>query len=309
MYHKVEYQCLECKKMRHLLISDAIDINTFFPEGMDIYLIDVHECKGNKLKAVSLYIDNDFIVRSQYLIEADDDDGKYQNNKNSAPLSNDNVIIPQPIKSDYPKCVITPTFDYGGFNLYGLEIKDKLRHSYYVLEKKREGENIKVTGSSPLNFISITATISPQINKELVTKWLKKAAKIMESVVLLDESTLSFLGSYLDNFITFPPAVRETTELELLFYSPITTVTVSKEKLILFKENWKSIIPELSRASFRAYSMILDECVNSEKTLLKLFFDVGSSYTFPYFLSIVSDLYINGIISLNKLVFHTLNYS
>ncbi|MHA1401010.1 MAG: hypothetical protein ACTSQE_11740, partial [Candidatus Heimdallarchaeaceae archaeon] len=259
-------------------------------------------CIDDKLKASLLFIDNNLTVRSQCLIEPEEEEDEENREKKEIIISG--LVIPAPEKKGLPRVKITPTSDFGGFNLKGFVIKDKLRQSYYILNEESDGDKISV--ESPLKFIRIDANISHEIDKKIAIKWLKRTVQIMESIVVIDESVLSFLGTYLDHFITFLPREKELKELDLLFHAPISILRTTEESFNLFKENWKSIFPNLSVRKYRTYLLILKEFLDEGgKTLLDAYFQVGSEYTFAFFLSAISDLILNGILILEKLEFIT----
>ncbi|UJG41213.1 MAG: hypothetical protein K9W45_01815 [Candidatus Heimdallarchaeum aukensis] len=296
MNRQIEYQCDECKKIRMLLISDAIELKSLMLDVGTIEFVDVHRCIDDEIKASLLYIDSYNKVRSQCIIEAEEND----DTKNE--LDN---LIPTVPKTDFPKIQIVPTSDFGSFNLKGFKIKDKLRQCYYLLNENAKGEKIKVI--SLLKFIEFEATIAPEIDKKIAERWIKRTVKLIESVPILEDIVITFLPSYLDNFITFEPKEREINELELLFNSPISVIYTTEDKKKLFQENWKTICPDLGSTGYRMYNTILEECADEiEKSIIDVYFQIGSQYTFPYFLASINELISLGLICFEKLEFITI---
>ncbi|UJG44017.1 MAG: hypothetical protein K9W46_02265 [Candidatus Heimdallarchaeum endolithica] len=298
MNRQIEYQCNQCKKLRMLLISDAIELKSFMHDVGTIEFVDVHECINNKIKASLLYVDTHHKVRSQWIIEAE------ENGYSDAKLGVD-MSIPVTPKADLPKIQIVPTSDFGSFNLKGFKIKDKLRQCYFLLNENSKGEKIKAI--SPLKFIEFEATIAPEIDKKIAELWIKRTAKLIESVPILEEIVITFLPSYLDNFITFEPKEREINELELLFNSPISVIYTSQNKKSLFQENWKTICPDIGSTGYRMYYSILRECADElEKSIIDVYFQIGSQYTFPYFLASINELISLDLICFEKFEFVTI---
>jgi len=279
-----------------LLISDAIELKSLMLDVGTIEFVDVHRCTDDEIKASLLYIDSHNKVRSQCIIEAE------ENGNSKKELD---VLIPEIPKTNLPKIQIVPTSDFGSFNLKGFKIKDKLRQSYYLLNENSKGEKIKVI--SPLKFIEFEATIAPEIDKKIAKKWIERTTKLIESVPILEEIVITFLPSYLDNFITFEPKEREINELELLFNAPISVIYTTQDKKKLFQENWNAICPDLGSTGYRMYNTILEECADEiEKSIVDVYFQIGSQYTFPYFLASINELISLGLICFEKLEFITI---
>ena len=113
---RIEYQCNNCGKQRILFIAPALQSEKVESHGYSEYA-DVHICSNNELQAIKLFVDTNYDVRSQVTVE-------------SQPRSETPTItemagfnIPVPKKTDFLEENIEPTKDFGGYNIFCLEIK------------------------------------------------------------------------------------------------------------------------------------------------------------------------------------------
>jgi len=300
---KVEYQCNTCGKLRVLFIAPALQNEKVASHGY-IEFCDIHVCKNGKLNAIKLFVDKNYDVRSQVAIEATEEDEKVAI-KEIAGLN-----IPIPKKAEFTKFTIIPTADFGGYNVKKIKIKDKMREREYILEGKENGVILKTI--SPLNFIEIELTLTENVDYESVGGWLTGLANIFESLVYLDESLLTYLGTYLDHMIVHTPTEKELVELSLLLHSSIALPHSTKEHIEIFEKHAQELFPDLSIVAYRLYKFIMESCLENEgKTLLDIYHIIKEKkvqiQAFPYFLSTVNTLISFGFINLEKLEFYTVS--
>ncbi|MCK5140729.1 MAG: hypothetical protein KAQ70_00910, partial [Candidatus Heimdallarchaeota archaeon] len=203
---KVEYLCNNCGKGRILFISPALQSDQVAETGYQEY-IDVHYCNDKHLNAIKLYVDSNYSVRSQVTIKAS------KNKEDTEIKELQGFAIPVPKASNFVQYSIKSTNDFGSYNLKSLRIKDKFRQTDYLIEGSKEGE--KIESFSELKFIEIEANIASDLESEQVKGWLTSLANSLETLVLLDEDLLKYLGTYLDQIITEKPKDKEMLELDL----------------------------------------------------------------------------------------------
>ncbi|MHA1201115.1 MAG: hypothetical protein ACTSQ4_01165 [Candidatus Heimdallarchaeaceae archaeon] len=298
---KVEYLCNNCGKGRILFISPALQSDQVAETGYQEY-IDVHYCNDEHLNAIKLYVDAHYNVRSQVTIQA-------LKNKEETEINElEGFAIPIPKASNFVQYSIKSTNDFGSYNLKFLRIKDKFRQTDYLIEGSKEGE--KIESFSELKFIEIEANISSDLESEQVKGWLTSLANSLETLVLLDEDLLKYLGTYLDQIITEKPKDKEMLELDLLLNSTIAIPHSSQAHIDIFEKHRKKIFPELSTMGYRIYQLIMSAClVNEQKTLTQIYNEAKKEMiqvqAFPFFLSVMSTLVTFGFINLEKLEFYT----
>lgn len=298
---KVEYLCNNCSKVRILFISPALQSSQIAETGYQEY-IDVHYCKDDHLNAIKLYVDSHYNVRSQVTIEA-------SKNKEEAEIKElQGFAIPVPKASKFTQYSIKSTKDFGSYNLKYLRIKDKFRQTDYLIEGSKVGE--KVESFSDLEFIEIEANISNDLESEQVKIWLTSLANSLETLVLLDEDLLKYIGTYLDQIITEKPMDKEMLELDLLLNSTIAIPHTNQSNIDIFEKHKNEIFYELSNMSYRIHKRILTACLgNEQKTIKQIYNEVKKEMiqvqAFPFFLSVMSTLVTFGFINLEKLEFYT----
>jgi len=287
--------------VRILFISPVLQSEQIAETGYQEY-IDVHYCNEEEPNAVKLYVDSHYNVRSQVLIKA-------SKNKEEAEIKElQGFAIPVPKASNFVQYSIKPTNDFGFYNLKFLKIKDKFRQTDYLIEGSEEGEKVETV--SDLEFIEIEANISSDLESEQVKGWLTSLANSLETLVLLDENLLKYLGTYLDQIITEKPKNKEMLELDLLLNSTIAIPHSSQAHIDIFEQHKHELFPELSIIGYRIYKHILNAClVNEQKTLTQIYNEAKKEMiqvqAFPFFLSVVSTLVSFGFINLEKLEFYT----
>ena len=298
---KVEYQCNNCGKVRLLFISPALQTEKVTSHGYLEY-VDVHICESNELSAIKLFVDAHYDVRSQVTIKS--------TKKDKEPVIQElqGLAIPIPKASKFLQQIIVPTKDFGSYNLKNLKIIDKLRQTDFIIEGIEDGNKIET--SSPLEFIEIEANISSSLESEQVKKWMLSLANMIESLVVLDEKLLSYLGTYLDYNIAEIPKQKELLELDLLLNSTVAIPHSTQEHIDIFENHQKEIFPEISSMSYRIYKLIMTTCLNNEqKTLMNIYNEVKKQMiqiqAFPFFLSVISTLVSFGFINMEKLEFYT----
>ncbi len=298
---KIEYQCNNCGKQRILFIAPALQSEKVESHGYSEYA-DVHICKNNELQAIKLFVDTNYDVRTQVTVESKP--------KTEIPgiIEMSGFNIPVPKKTEFLTEIIEPTKDFGGYNIFYLEIKDKLRQRKYILQTEKEGKI--VSSISPLGFIEIKAKVSEDTTEEFTQEWLISLANTLESLVFLDEELLSYLGIYLDYMITSRPKEKELLELNLLLHSTKAIPHSTDEHISIFEEHVNEIFPELNIVSYRMYNTIMEACFkNAQQTLMNVFEKIREKIAqiqgFPYFISVVSILVSFGFINLEKLEFYT----
>ncbi len=298
----MEYLCNNCGKGRILFISPALQSDQIAETGYQEY-IDVHYCEDKHLNAIKLYVDSHYNVRSQVTIEA-------SKNKEETEIKElQGFAIPIPKVSNFAQYSIKPTSDFGSYNLKSLRIKDKFRQTDYLIEGSEEGEKVETVSS--LEFIEIEANISSDLESEQVKGWLTSLANSLETLVLLDEDLLKYLGTYLDQIITEEPKDKEMLELDLLLNSTIAIPHSSQAHIDIFEKHRHEIFPELTTMGYRIYQLILNAClVNEQKTLTQIYNEAKKEMiqlqAFPFFLSVMSILVTFGFINLEKLEFYTI---
>jgi len=299
---KVEYLCNKCGKGRILFISPALQSDQVAETGYQEY-IDVHYCSDEHLNAIKLYVDSHYNVRSQVSIEA-------SKNKDVAEIKElQGFAIPVPKASKFVQYSIKSTNDFGSYNLKSLRIKDKFRQTDYLIEGSNEGE--KIESFSDLDFIEIEANISSDLESEQVKGWLTSLANSLETLVLLDEDLLKYIGTYLDQIISEKPTDKEMLELDLLLNSTIAIPHSSQAHIEIFEKHRHEIFYEQSNMAYRIYKLILKKClVNEQKTIKQIYNEVKEEMiqmqAFPFFLSVLSTLVSFGFINLEKLEFYTI---
>ena len=297
----MEYLCNNCSKVRILFISPALQSDQITETGYQEY-IDVHYCNNNHLNAIKLYVDSHYNVRSQVTIEA-------SKNKEEAEIKElQGFAIPVPKASKFAQYSIKSTKDFGSYNLKSLRIKDKFRQTDYLIDGPKEGE--KVESFSDLEFIEIEANISSDLESEQVKTWLTSLANSLETLVLLDEDLLKYIGTYLDQIISEKPMDKEMLELDLLLNSTIAIPHTNQSHIDIFEKHKNEIFYELSNMSYRIHKRILTVClVNEQKTIKEIYNKVKKEMiqvqAFPFFLSVMSTLVTFGFINLEKLEFYT----
>ncbi len=300
---KVEYQCNTCGKLRLLFIAPALQSDKVEQTGYIEYC-DVHICKNKELNAIKLFVDHNYDVRSQVAVETK------TSSEEPAFTEIAGLNIPSPKKAELRIQKIIPTRDFGAYSLKRLVIKDKLRQCSFVLDGIKEG--IEVIANSPLSFIEIDVYISEELNTETVYKWLLSLSNILESLVYLDESLLSYLGTYLDHMIIGPPKEKELLELSLLLNSTIAIPHSTEEHIKIFEEHVNELFPNLNVVSYRMYKAIMEACFKNEnKRFIDIYEEVKKKIVqiqaFPYFISIIGSLVSFGFINLEKLEFFTIS--
>ncbi len=298
---KVEYLCNNCSKVRILFISPALQSDQIRETGYQEY-IDVHYCDDNKLNAIKLYVDSHYTVRSQVTIET----SKHKEEPVIKELQG--FAIPVPKASKFVQYSIKSTNDFGSYNLKSLRIKDKFRQTDYLIEGPKEGE--KIESFSDLEFIEIEANISSDLESEQVKGWLTSLANSLETLVLLDEELLKYIGTYLDQIISEKPKDKEMLELDLLLNSTIAIPHTNQSHIDIFEKHKDEIFYELSSMSYRIYKRVLNAClINEQKTIKEVYNEVKKDMiqvqAFPFFLSVLSTLVTFGFINLEKLEFYT----
>ena len=298
---KIEYQCNNCGKQRILFIAPALQSEKVESHGYSEYA-DVHICVNNELRAIKLFVDTNYDVRSQVTV---------QNKPNTdvpeiTELSGLNIPVPK--KTDFLEEEIKPTKDFGGYNLFYLQIKDKLRQRKYTLKTETEGKEINCT--SPLGFIEIKIKTDVSIREEFIQEWLISLANTLESLVYLDEFLLNYLGVYLDYMISSRPTEKELLELNLLLHSSKAIPHSTKEHITIFEEHIDELFPGLNIVSYRMYKTIMEACLgNEQKTVMDVYNQTKEKTTqiqaFPFFISVVGTLVSFGFVNLEKLEFYT----
>ena len=300
---RVEYQCNNCRKMRILFIAPALQSTNVDSHGYT-ELVDVHMCINDELTAIKLFVDAHYDVRTQVTVK-------------NEPKTEETVFtdlaglnIPIPKKADFVDLNIIPTKDFGGYNLKHLFITDKLRSRDYILGTEKEGK--KITTKSPLGFIDITSYFDESVEEEFAQDWLLNLANSMETLVYLDENLLTYIGVYLDYMIVSKPEAKELVELNLLLHSTMAIPHSTEEHISIFENHVDELFPGLNVVNYRIFKAIMSNCLkNEQKTLMKVYEDmkqnISQLHSFPYFLSIVSQLVSFGFVNIEKLEFYTLN--
>lgn len=299
---KIEYQCNNCGKQRILFIAPALQSDKVESHGYSEFA-DVHICTNDELRAIKLFVDTNYDVRSQVSVESQ------PRTETPAITEMAGFNIPVPKKTEFLEENIEPTKDFGGYNIYCLEIKDKLRQRKYTLTTENEGKTIDSV--SPLGFIEIRTKVSIETSEDFVREWVISLANTLESLVYLDESLLSYLGVYLDYMITSRPKEKELLELNLLLHSSKAIPHSTQEHIFIFENHVNELFPELNIVSYRMYKKIMQVCLgNEQKTLMDIYEQVKEKLAqvqaFPYFITVISTLVSFGFINLEKLEFYTI---
>ncbi|MBY9001434.1 MAG: hypothetical protein KGD64_10990 [Candidatus Heimdallarchaeota archaeon] len=298
---KVEYQCNNCSKVRILFISPALQSEQVAATGYQEY-IDVHYCKEEYLNAIKLFVDSHYNVRSQVTVKTS------KNEKEAEIKELQGFSIPIPKASSFLQYSIKSTNDFGSYNLKSLVIKDKFRQTDYHIKGEEEGE--KIESFSSLEFIQIEANVSSELETEQVKRWLLSLANSLETLVVLDEELLKYLGTHLDHIIADIPSHQVMLELDILLNSTIAIPHSSQAHLDIFETHRIYIFPELSAMGYRIYKLLLNTCLTNEhKTLMQIYNEIKKEMVqvqaFPFFLSVISTLVTFGFINLEKLEFLT----
>ena len=300
---RVEYQCNKCRKMRILFIAPALQSANVNTAGYTEF-VDVHICVNNELSAIKLFVDAHYDVRTQVTVE--------RKSKDEEPVFTElaGLNIPIPKKADFLDHIIVPTKDFGGYNLKHLFITDKLRSRDYILEGEKSDK--KIITNSPLGFIEITGYIGEDIDSDFAEDWLLNLANSMETLVFLDENLLSYIGVYLDYMIVSKPEAKELVELNLLLHSTMAIPHSTEEHISIFESHVDELFPGLNVINYRIFEAIMKNCMgNEQKTVMDVYREMKEKITqlhsFPYFLSVVSQLVSFGFVNIEKLEFYTLN--
>ncbi len=300
---RVEYQCNNCGKMRILFIAPALQRTEVDTYGYIEY-VDVHICVNTELSAIKLFVDSHYDVRTQVTVESKP--------KSEEPVFTELVglNIPIPKKTDFLDHNIVPTKDYGGYNLKHLFIIDKLRQRDYILGEEKVGK--KIFQHSPLGFIEITGYVEETVQTLFVDDWLLNLANFMETLVYLDETLLEYIGVYLDYMIVSRPKAKELVELNLLLNATMAIPHSTEEHISILEAHVDELFPDLNAISYRIFVSIMKHCLeNEQKTLMGIYEEIKQKISqlnsFPYFLSVVSQLVSFGFVNIEKLEFYTLN--
>ncbi len=290
--------------MRILFIAPALQSTKIDTHGYTEY-VDVHICENKELKAIKLFVDAHYDVRTQVSVES-----KSKEEEPGFTEVEGFLNIPVPKKAEFLDHIIVPTKDYGGYNLNYLFITDKLRSRDYILEGDKKGK--KIVKTSPLEFIEITGYVGDDIETDFAEDWLLNLANSMETLVYLDENLLQYIGVYLDYMIVSKPLAKELVELNLLLHATMAIPHSTKEHISIFEGHVDELFPGLNIVHYRIFIAIMEHCLqNEQKTLMIVYEELKKKITqlhsFPYFLSVVSQLVSFGFVNIEKLEFYTLN--
>ncbi|MCE7741218.1 MAG: hypothetical protein GOP50_02055 [Candidatus Heimdallarchaeota archaeon] len=289
--------------MRILFIAPALQSAKVDTHGYTEF-VDVHICVNEELSAIKLFVDSHYDVRTQVTVESKP--------KEDEPVFTElaGLNIPVPKKAEFLDHIIVPTQDFGGYNLTHLFITDKLRRRDYILEGEKKGK--KITTASPLGFIDIEGYIGEDIETEFAEDWLLNLANSMETLVYLDENLLCYIGVYLDYMIVSKPLAKELVELNLLLHATMAIPHSTEEHISIFEGHVEELFPGLNIVNYRIFKAIMQNCLkNEQKTLMNVYEEmkikITQLHSFPYFLSVVSQLVSFGFVNIEKLEFYTLN--
>ena len=290
--------------MRILFIAPALQSTNVETHGYTEF-VDVHICVNNELSAIKLFVDSHYDVRTQVTVESKPKEEEPTFTEMSGLLN-----IPIPKKAEFLDHNIIPTKDYGGYNVKHLFITDKLRRRDYILGK--EGEGKKIVKNSPLGFIEIIGYVEESVTTSFAEDWLLNLANSMETLVYLDENLLKYIGVYLDYMIVESPQAKELVELNLLLHASMAIPHSTEEHISIFESHVEELFPSLNVINFRIFKSIMTNCLkNEQKTLMEIYEEMKQKITqlhsFPYFLSVISQLVSFGFVNIEKLEFYTLN--
>jgi len=145
-----------------------------------------------------------------------------------------------------------------------------------------------------------------------VDDWLLNLANFMETLVYLDETLLEYIGVYLDYMIVSRPKAKELVELNLLLNATMAIPHSTEEHISILEAHVDELFPDLNAISYRIFVSIMKHCLeNEQKTLMGIYEEIKQKISqlnsFPYFLSVVSQLVSFGFVNIEKLEFYTLN--
>ncbi len=300
-YTRIEYQCNACGKKRTLVVPPAL-LKEVGTEGLSTY-VDVHSCiKGPE--AVQLFVDSDLNVRSQVLVS--------KQAKENDSLSILGLNIPSPKKTDFIT-VDVASKSFTPFNLYSLKIRDKLRQANYIIkgdQKPSEKELIVYTKFSRLNFIELNAEVSKKLNRTIVENWLGQLSNSLESLVILDEEIMRYIGNFLDLHLSKNPSVQDLLELDLLLSSTITIPYSNNNTITIYKKEWRDLFPTLPITTHTIYKKTIELCnENKDKKLItiyeQVYEEISQDINYSQFLSAVASLIMRGLVMIEKMKFVT----
>ncbi|OLS31173.1 MAG: hypothetical protein HeimAB125_16920 [Candidatus Heimdallarchaeota archaeon AB_125] len=322
----VIYVCNKCQKERNLTIPAKL-IRTENISNI-IEFVDVHRCDENNLSAVKCFIDNHLVVRSQVHIKSTH--YGYETDRDFSAVSDEQDLyaqlgIPAPKKIEMSKTNIESK-NFRKVNILGMEIKDKIRNSEYIFEKRAEGHifNIKST----LGFVEINLHLDGKVaNKVLkkwkqqvkssvlqmqdqrfpfnsVKKWIQHVANSLESLVYLDVEVLKLIADYLDDNILIEPSERKITELDLLVNSTISFPKASSESIQKFNDKKTILYADLSPNQLIFMKDLLVYCLgNYEKSVLYVFNEKGLHRDFSEYIFALSYLVFEKLVTMIRLEF------
>ncbi len=318
--------CNKCQKERQLSIPAKL-IRTENITNI-IEFVDVHKCDENNLSAVKCFIDNHLVVRSQVHIKSTH--YGYETDRDFSSVSDEQDLyaqlgIPAPKKVEMSKTKIDSK-NFKKVNILGMEIKDKIRNSEYIFEKRAEGQIFTI--KSILGFVEINLHLDGKVaNRVLkewkqqvkraslqmqeqrfpfnsVKKWIQYVANSLESLVYLDEEVLKLIADYLDDNILVEPTQRKLTELELLVNSTICFPKASSESIQKFNDKKSVLYPDLSPNELIFLKELLVFCLgNYEKSVLYVFNERGLHRDFSEYVFALSHLVNEKLINIIRLEF------
>ncbi len=318
----IVYQCSYCGKKRRLIVPSSFKNKR--PDTELIDFVDVHRCQNDELAAIICFIDKNCAVRSQVRIKPthagyEPDRDLTEKEEIEDPLAL--LQIPIPTKAEFIESVIQSR-GFKAANIDGIEIKDRIRRKIYHFGKKGKGQTL--TAVSKLGFVEIKLYLVKKVADALykewedemkkgkrgtfpyatTRKWIQTLVDGMESIIKLDETMLPFIAEYLDRHIRNVPDEKRLMELDLLLNMTISIPWTKEEKYKKLAVNIRNIFRKMSPSELNEIKMIVSNCVmNEEKTLLDIYQQMTNEVQFSEFLSLVSELILEGHLELVKLQF------
>lgn len=291
---KIQYQCNLCSKIRGLFVPESLYKEELNSQGYSEY-VDVHTCANQRSKAIILYVDSSFAVRSQAPVNTEEEE-----KENSI---QEGFAIPSPVKVQFSKFAITRPSNYKAKILKAIIIKDKLRQAMYQLDEKDEGKEISF--SSKFNLIDIHAFISKRASLDIVKNWIARVADILETRVIFDAEMLSHAIVYLDNKMDEHISRSDEMEIELLLSNAY--ITTNNTQLKQYSSKWDQLFPEWTLMDYTEGNKIMEACLDSnEKTLIEVFKEANIN-DFNIFLSSIRELIAKNLLQIAKMEFITIS--
>ena len=291
-HQQITYVCNSCQEKRIILFPANMKIKVD-SRGLSEF-VDIHKCKNDELKALILFVDAQYAVRSQVPISSEEATTSAADNFASIP-------VPMPRKTELGKIEIQPDDKFKASVINELKIKDRLRQLQYLLAPKKNIADRDIKIDSQFCFIQIEANVSKKADLAIAKRWFKEIANILEQTVNVQDKVFTLLLTYLEDKMKHDSFVREFKEVEILLHGPVTIPMTTQAAITDFEDRWVSLSAKLTLGDYSEYKKILLVCLdNKNQTLLDIYDLLSSQMNPSYFLAAIFELFRNSFIKLEK---------